>query len=294
MRVKMSILKFINKQQTGAALVIVLIMMALGGLMVVPLMNWMTSGTKTVQMYDNQNNLLYAADAGIQKGLWKITTYTSAPPINFTDMLSAFTSNGKTVLVEIDYVWILDGIVDPSFGPHNTWMDVQTRGNAGLDGVYTINLSYNDITGNPGNKKVNTMGVWLPAGFDYNRNLPNASDASYFPNNIVKREPTSVTPVHNGISIVWTNVNYSFKNSGETATEKFRFTPAGSLPKGDVAWVCSLSSDIGLSWDNMIWNYTVTSTATDPSTGKSTKIVAHVSRDDGSSSGLAVVTYKIQ
>jgi Tfp pilus assembly protein PilX len=288
---KMCILKFINKQQTGAALVIVMIMMALGGLMVVPLMNWMTSGMKTVQMYDNQNDLLYAADGGIQKGLWKISTYISAPPENFSDALSVFTLNGKSVAVNINYVWILDGIVDPSFGPHNTWMDVQTSGNADVNGVYTINLSYNDLTGNPGNKKVATMGVWLPGGFEYVAG--SASDALAFPNNIRKAEPT-VTAVHNGLSIKWTNVNYSFKTSGEVATEKFRFKPVGELPTGDVAWVCSLSADIGLSWDNMIWNFTVVSTATDPSTGKSTQIVAHMARDDGSSAGLSVITYQIQ
>lgn len=287
----MNILKQVNRQQSGMALVIVMIMMALAGLMIVPLMNWMTTGLNNVQMYDNKNDLLYAADGGIQKALWQISTYSSAPTESFSATLPAFTLNGKSVVASINYVWILEGIVDPVFGPHNDWLDVQTRGNADLSGLYTINLTYNNIDGNPGNKKVATMGVWLPEGFEYVSG--SASDKASFPDNIQKSEP-SVTSIHGGISIKWTNVNYSFKKDGEVATEKFLFKPVGDLPIGDVAWVCSLSNDIGLSWDDQIWNYTATSIAADPSTGHSMKIVAHAARDNGSSSGMSLVTYQIQ
>ncbi|MBN1368029.1 MAG: hypothetical protein JW967_08895 [Dehalococcoidales bacterium] len=281
--------KQIGKQQSGQILVISMIVVMLCSLVIIPLLNFMGTGLKTVSVYQENNELLYAADAGIQKGIWQIK-YGDIPKVyDFTQTYPAETVNGNNVVVTIDYVWVLSGIADPVFGPHNDWIDVQTEGNPDITGVYTINLSYSDISGNPGNKKVDKMGVWLPAGFDYVAG--SASDPA-FPDNIKKTEP-SVTRIHGGTSIKWTNVNYSFKNSGDVAYQKFRFTPVGELPKGDIAWVQSLSSDIGLSWDKMIWNYTITSVATD-NNGKTTTVVAHVSTDTGATANIAVITYSIQ
>ncbi len=280
-----------NKKESGQILVIALITTLLSSLIVVSLLGFMSTGLKTVTVYHNNNDRLYAADAGIQNGLAKIKNGLIPHDIEFTQTYPAISVNGSNVVVSIEYVWILAGIADPIYGPHNLWIDVQTRGNPGVDGVYTINLAYSDVSGNPGNKKVQQMGVWLPAGYDY---VPGScNDPVNFPGNIDKNPP-SVVHIHGGTSIKWDNVNYSFKNSGDTAYQKFRFTPYGvdHVPKGDIAWVASLSSDIGLSWDQMIWNYTITSAATDTA-GKNTTITSHVASDTGATSNLAIITYTL-
>lgn len=278
----------INKKQNGEILVLSMIVVALCSLIIVSLVNFMGTGVKTVRLFKEKNEQLYAADAGIQKGIWLIQSGTIPKDIDFTQTYPAFTVNGYDVVVTVNYVWILSGIADPVYGPHNQWIDVQTSGNPDITGVYTISLSYNDVSGNPGNKKVDQMGVWLPAGFDY---VADSANDPSFSGNMVTKEP-SVIRIHGGTSIKWTNVNYSFKNSGDLATMKFRFTPVGKLPKGDIAWVSSLSNDIGLSWDQMIWNYTAISVATGDG-GNTTSIESHLSSDTGATSNLAIVTYTI-
>ncbi len=285
----MKFIKRFNRQESGQTLIMIILILALTGIIIPPLVNFMGTGLKSVRTYHENTSQLYAADAGIKDGIWKITNGVVPKNVDFSQTYPAMIVNNESVVVKIDYTWILSGIADAQFGPHNDWVDVSTTGNANISGIYTISLQYNDVTGNPGNKRIHQMGVVLPASFTY---VGGSSSDLAFPNNIDKSEPT-VTAIHGSTSIKWGNVDYSFKKSGDIATQQFRFTPIGKIPKGDVAWISSQSNDIGLSWDEMIWTYTITSTATNTSTGKHTTIIAHVSSDTGATEGLAIATYTI-
>jgi hypothetical protein len=292
-------MRFITKliqPQKGMALVLVMIMMGLGSIMVVPLMMGMSSGLKDIRMYDNQTGLHYAADSGIQKGLWKISTYTNAPAQNFAENLPVYTLNGKSVTATVLYTWALEGIpgADPNNGttPHDDFL--------GLGGSTSSRVEYDTSTNPPrsiytityvtgggfSNKKASYIGAWLPLGFNY---VPGSCDL--FANNITRNEPV-IEFVHRGNSISWYRQSGWQLNDNTVYTQKFLVTPVNKFPKGDIAWIRGHDQSVGLSWDASIWNYAVTATATD--SGRSTQIIAHVTRDNGTSGGLGIITYDLQ
>lgn len=58
--------------ERGAALVLAVILLLVGGLIVTPLLAHMGSGIVAGEIYENRTGELYAADAGIEDGIWKI------------------------------------------------------------------------------------------------------------------------------------------------------------------------------------------------------------------------------
>jgi hypothetical protein len=59
--------------QKGATLILVLMLLALGSIMIVPLLSFMASGFKTTdQVYDRKAYELYAADAGVRDAMWNL------------------------------------------------------------------------------------------------------------------------------------------------------------------------------------------------------------------------------
>ena len=60
------------RNESGQAFLIVLIMLLLGGLIIAPLLSFTGTGLKTGEVYAQKSQELYAADAGIEDGLWQI------------------------------------------------------------------------------------------------------------------------------------------------------------------------------------------------------------------------------
>ena len=54
-----------KQSQTGQALILVLVLLALGSVIVTSLLVFIAVGSKTGTVYDKKNAELYAADAGI-------------------------------------------------------------------------------------------------------------------------------------------------------------------------------------------------------------------------------------
>jgi hypothetical protein len=201
--------------------------------------------------------------------------------------------------VSILYTWLLSSIINITNGafPHDTWLGMDVTGNANPSpvanpvphSVYSINFAYSGS----GNKKISALGVWLPAGFTY---IAGSCSQSNYPNNVSTAEPT-VTRVYGGSSLVWdVQPSFSFQNvNPPIASQQFWYQPVGKTPKGAASWVKSQSNDIGYSWDNAIWWYTVTSTAVNStvSPSKTTTIDALVISDGGTTSGLNLVTYML-
>ena len=104
-----SILKKLIRDEKGAALVVALILLLVGGLISAALLGHMGTGLITGEIYETRTAELYAADAGVEDAVWKIQhgatplctayrswTYPSPydPPIIV---------NGKSVQVTIEY-----------------------------------------------------------------------------------------------------------------------------------------------------------------------------------------------
>jgi hypothetical protein len=104
-------LKRILRDEKGAALIVALILMLVGGLIAAPLLDYMGTGLVTGEVYETRTAELYAADAGVENALWKINDgevvlCPGDPTHNYTipDV------NGKTVDITITSIDAYEGI----------------------------------------------------------------------------------------------------------------------------------------------------------------------------------------
>ena len=59
------ILNKLPRSERGVVLIIVLILLAVGGLTIAPMLSHMSTGLKAGQTYERKTNEYYAADAGV-------------------------------------------------------------------------------------------------------------------------------------------------------------------------------------------------------------------------------------
>jgi hypothetical protein len=101
--------------EKGAAMMLALILLVVGGLVLTPLLGLMSTGLLAGQVYEGKTDELYAADAGVEDAVWKIQEGVAELPgpacggedpnywsYNVTDDTSRI--NGKNVEVTITYV----------------------------------------------------------------------------------------------------------------------------------------------------------------------------------------------
>ncbi|MDD4230893.1 MAG: hypothetical protein PHG45_05890 [Dehalococcoidales bacterium] len=66
------IIKCFHRKQNGHVFITALIILTLGSAMLAPLLGFIGTGLKTGQAFEEQTDLLYAADAGIENAIWQI------------------------------------------------------------------------------------------------------------------------------------------------------------------------------------------------------------------------------
>ena len=157
-----------RKNEAGYALVTVLILLIVAGLILVPLLLFMTTSIKSAQLQEDIMQRFYAADAGIEDAVYKIQNADANLPPSADDPPYQYTIadiNGNEVAVTIEHIWILEGfeVEDEAQGtePHDILV---TTGHTTEAGTYQIDIVYD---GSIGNLWINRIGVWLPAGFSY-------------------------------------------------------------------------------------------------------------------------------
>jgi len=98
------------KDEKGAALVLAVILLLVGGLIVSSLLAFMGNGLFAGRIYETRTAELYAADAGVEDAIWKIQNgkVTACPgdpidPYNMTNI------NGKSVEVAITLIYQDEG-----------------------------------------------------------------------------------------------------------------------------------------------------------------------------------------
>ena len=89
------ILNKLPRSERGVVLIIVLILLAVGGLTIAPMLSHMSTGLKAGQTYERKTNEYYAADAGVEDALWQIKNSDAEVPLDDLNI------NGKTVAVTI-------------------------------------------------------------------------------------------------------------------------------------------------------------------------------------------------
>ena len=152
--------KRLIRDEKGAALVLTLVLLLVGGLIIAPLLGFMGTGIIAGEVHEKRMDELYAADAGVEDAIWKIQNPEAAglPPIPCGDQPwdepyeYEISVNDETVGVSIEYlgddnyrvtcITIGDGGSGTAvesyvfYGSH--WRDILDYGIVALNGDITI------------------------------------------------------------------------------------------------------------------------------------------------------------
>jgi Tfp pilus assembly protein PilX len=125
------------RDEKGAALALVLVLLVVGGLILTPLLGLMSTGLISGQVYEKKTDELYAADAGVEYAAWMVKNGTEVkPPGCPTDPTSwdcTITDvNGKTVGISIEYVG------DSTYKTTSIAVTTDDSNTAAIDGSTTV------------------------------------------------------------------------------------------------------------------------------------------------------------
>jgi len=94
-------MKRLIRDEKGAAMVLAVILLLVGGLIAAPLLAHMGTGVIAGEVYERRTAELYAADAGVEDAMWKIQSNNLTFGEDNHAHLGPLTVNGRSVQVEI-------------------------------------------------------------------------------------------------------------------------------------------------------------------------------------------------
>lgn len=262
----------IIKGEKGQALPIVLIMLGLGGLLIAPSLNYVSTSLNAGQIVEKNVSGLYAADAGVENTLWCLKNLISPPtqlPENVNQMQVAIQTEPKGTYTL--YFGELVGVGEPP-QTHYDWVTVD--GEMVWEELaeaykYTITVTWQPESGQP-TIHLEEIGVRLPLGYSYQ-----PGSAASFGNNLSIGEPNVSQDWFGVYMLGWEfpppRPEVSLENP--TATQTFYVTGEGEL-EGDYSWVVADPSSIGVVGEVIGTLYKITATATRPEDGEITAKIA--------------------
>lgn len=273
------------REEKGQALVLVLVLLIVGGLVIAPLLDFMGTGLKVgKEVYENKMYETYAADAGVEDGLWQVKhdglagfagyneyDYSTEWQYSLNESV-----NGYGVNVTMKNVWIPKDIPAPDTVPdavtaqliiEQSKLIITGGPSAAAESTYEIKISYHWECGDDLLLDVNTIGIWLPPGFEYvvgSSDLEKASGEPYY------CVPVTA-PYKGGYAVVWDFASArlsSFPGSdGSPMIKSFTFEyyntgPEGQSPNHAVSWIdTSGVADVTYTWDADVKIYKILSVA---------------------------------
>jgi hypothetical protein len=249
-----SFVKRTTRDEKGNVLILVLILLVVGGLILTPLLGLMSTGLLAGQVYEKKMQEYYAADAGIEDALWKIT-HNEIPSDAYN-----LTVNDKYVRVSImstnSTQFLLDLLdLNEKNWVHSKWM-ITYRSPA--PGTFSINITWN---GTAENKRIDSAGAWLGGTYSY-------KEGQAIPDDDIRHEDqypyyTFEQKTYGGGTAFiweWSDNDRPVFNKGDTMTLTFQFEPEGTPPTS-IGWVEGGSDDVGLVYDSDFALYMITAIA---------------------------------
>lgn len=269
----------------------VLLLLLLGALVIPPLLSFTSTGTKSGQVYEQKANDLYAADAGIEDGIWQIKYYDMEednqnrfpaydpyayyehnPSYSWGYDLSdeAGEVNDEDVNVTIENEWIPKGISVPGKTEANAVVSATNfivTGGMSAQNTYRIRIIYTKTEMADDGPPITKIGVWLPPGFQYVAGSSNLEADHYKDYYSV---PVVTSPYKGGQAVEWSfNSLLLWKFPGAQESDDpiiteitFQYTGTGSPTA--VSWVKTATYSYlpyTYTWDSDIKVYKITSTA---------------------------------
>ena len=241
----------LNQREEGVALLLVMVMLTAGSLIIVPSLNYITTGVQSGQMYEEKMEGLYAAEAGVEEGLWRMLT---DKPSSFPDSRQLADVNGMTVDVTIDVVTTVGGQDVGTGGVHDEYLDiVKNVVYDEDDGEYTYQMS---VTNNgTGNVKIEMILIDLPPNVDY---VPGSTGGDLYGG-----DPVVVGDSSTGIILNWDlSPPYPTIPEGETREHFFRLSGPEDLAGVEGhGCVRATRQDVGTVWDTDSRPYSIIAVA---------------------------------
>ena len=297
MLIKMGFIKLkfnrrnLKTNEKGQALIIVLALLTLGVLIITSSLTFIGTSIKTNKVYVNNTNDLYAAEAGVQDGiynmlnqsnsglntLFNITNYSDYDynPNGWSYNLPAQINN-DSVIVKIKNIWVPYGITAPTSSAQATNIlnnaggasNVNLIVTGGVNSIPTYTVTINYSNANPAQNaalQISSIGVWLPQGFTYNNRSSNL-EGIYSTEQVVQSA--------NNKAVIWTfpsgttfaSLFASLPHTGNVNAIAIQFQYTTSLQKlpQALAWInVTPNTDFPYSftWNADIKNYDIISDA---------------------------------
>jgi len=278
-------LKRIINDERGQALPIALALLVLGGLTIVPSLNYAATGLNSGRTIQEGMEGLYAADAGVENALWCLENGVS--PV---EQLSE-TINQVEVAIQTEdrgtYTLSFGELVQA--GVHGEYLSVHGEivwdGGAGAY-KYTITVTWQPNSGVTV-IHLEEVGARLPVGYSYQ-----SGSAAVFADNLSIGEPDETLDAYGAYLLKWEFEPPlpSVSESDSVQKQAFYITGEGSL-EGDYTWVIANREDIGEVGEITGTLYIITATATNPATSEVTaEIVADVVLDEGT---LYIIAWQV-
>ncbi len=269
----------IIKGEEGQALPIVLILLIVGGLIIAPTLNHVSTSLNAGRIVEENVKGIYAAEAGVEHVLWQIT--------NGLEPDEELPENVNQMQVEIDPDPM--GIYALYFGElleiteqHPDFLAVagEMVWDEPADAYkYTITVTWQPYPGTP-DIKLDDIGVRLPIGYEY----VEYSSADFSEYNLFDDDEPVDTLDWAGAQMLSWELQKPYPEprpmvtiDNQTATQTFYVTGEGER-EGDYTWVKSgTGQSIGEVSDIMGTLYSITSEATRP--GDDEEVIARVRAD---------------
>ena len=200
--------------------------MALAGLTVPPMLSYMSTGLKTGMIFEENTRELYAAESGVNDGLWYMSysTLDNLPEVGATYKEYDFshvwsysvneTVDDQAVNVSVQNIWIPKNIQPaPSESQARSIIEagkLLVTSSSNSTTTYQIESVYYPNAGE--DLRVESLGVWLPPGFTY---VSGSSDleasgpsAPYYPHSV------EVIPYASGQAVIWHFLSLPFDQLG--------------------------------------------------------------------------------
>ena len=270
--------------EMGQALVIVLCLLTIGGLTIAPLLRHMYTGLTSGQIHSERMPLTYAADAGMEDGIWKtdnedmqlapynLALYDYDDEYNYSLPEDI---NGNAVDVTIKQIWSLDGLESDDNGTVPAIGLLITGGVISTAGEFQIRISYDT----PEEELlIDRVAVWLPPDFEYVADSSSGittDNPTEFDWNAGKVLEWSFLPAVDFADLLEPGQGDPLEGGFQPAAERpsvrileFNVTPQGIVASGSFSWVRTEDPSHYLSWESSVTIYKINSTATDSTTGK--------------------------
>jgi hypothetical protein len=243
----------LRKGEEGAALLVVLVMMTVGSLLIVPTLNFVSTSVRTGEIFEEQVEALYAAEAGVEDGLWRMVN--DKPP-SFPHSYELADINGMTVSVVIDAVTTIAGQDIGLGGVHDEFLTI-TKSAVYNDGIYDYTLS--STNDGVGNVKVEMILIDFPPGLDY---VLDSTGGDLYNDN-----PNVIGDSNTGITLIWEFISpYPTIPEEATRVHTFQLRSLTEISGAEGhGCVRATRQDVGTVWDSDSYPFSITAQAKDAS-----------------------------